>query len=67
MKQDKEVGVESNINSDAAIASGDTSDQSQDLEGFPPADKSPDHDPADHLTWNGTSVTSHANISLNSY
>lgn len=64
-EQEEQEKVESNVNSDVqsqaspsrSVADGHASDQSQTSGGSPPdethRDKSPDHMPADHLTWNG--------------
>ncbi|XP_045910933.1 calcium/calmodulin-dependent 3',5'-cyclic nucleotide phosphodiesterase 1A [Micropterus dolomieu] len=63
--QEEQDEAESNLSSDIqshsspnhSVPEGNTSDQSQNSGAFPPDDthddKSPDHLPADHLTWNG--------------
>lgn len=65
-EQEEQEREKSNINSgiqlhaspNHSVPDGHTSDQSQNSDGPPPdetqEDKSPDHMPADHLTWNGT-------------
>uniref|UniRef100_A0A4W6C702 Phosphodiesterase n=1 Tax=Lates calcarifer TaxID=8187 RepID=A0A4W6C702_LATCA len=65
-EQEEQEREKSNINSgiqlhaspNHSVPDGHTSDQSQNSDGSPPdetqEDKSPDHMPADHLTWNGT-------------
>ncbi|XP_022623008.1 calcium/calmodulin-dependent 3',5'-cyclic nucleotide phosphodiesterase 1A isoform X1 [Seriola dumerili] len=65
-EREEQERLESNINSDVqslpaspnhSVPDGHTSDQSQNSDGSPPdqtqGHKSPDHMPADHLTWNG--------------
>ncbi|XP_056245966.1 dual specificity calcium/calmodulin-dependent 3',5'-cyclic nucleotide phosphodiesterase 1A isoform X1 [Seriola aureovittata] len=65
-EREEQERLESNINSDVqshpaspnhSVPDGHTSDQSQNSDGSPPdqtqSNKSPDHMPADHLTWNG--------------
>ncbi|XP_071328701.1 dual specificity calcium/calmodulin-dependent 3',5'-cyclic nucleotide phosphodiesterase 1A isoform X1 [Trachinotus anak] len=64
-EREEQEKLESNINSDVqshaspnhSVPDGHASDQSQNSEGSPPVrtqdDKSSDHMPADHLTWNG--------------
>ncbi|XP_070771056.1 dual specificity calcium/calmodulin-dependent 3',5'-cyclic nucleotide phosphodiesterase 1A [Enoplosus armatus] len=60
-QEEEESCVNSNVQSHSSpnhsVLDGHSSDQSQNSDGSPPDetrdDKSPDHMPADHLTWNG--------------